>query len=206
MPGDIGRVRMPASDSQLIEAFQRGDESAFEALFERYRSRVVNIANRFLGDRDAAQDTAQEVFVKVYTSARDYRPGAEFSTWLYRVTANACYDALRKRKRSPVAPAADIPETIPDTSASPEAQAASSDLAREVRSAISALPPNQRLAVILQRFEGLSYQQIAAVLKTSVPAVESLLFRAKSSLRAALAGYVEGSHEQQVATEAEKKP
>ena len=184
---------MPTPDSQLIAAWQRGDEAAFQALFERYRARVVNIAWRFLGDADAAQDAAQEVFVRLYTSARDYRPDAEFSTWLYRVTANACVDALRKRRRWRLAPEAELTQMPADESASPEAQAASDELARQVRAAIASLPPNQRIAVVLQRYEELSYKQIAAVLNTSVPAVESLLFRAKDALRRALSGYVEAA-------------
>lgn len=184
---------MLTPDSQLIAAWQRGDESAFQALFERYRARVVNIAWRFLGDADAAQDAAQDVFIKLYTSARDYRPDAEFSTWLYRVTANACLDALRKRHRSRMAPEADLAEMPTDESASPEARAAARELARQVRAAIASLPPNQRMAVVLQRYEELSYKQIAAVLNTSVPAVESLLFRAKNTLKTALSGYVEAA-------------
>jgi len=179
-------------DVQLMLAFQRGDDSAFAALFERYRTRVLNTAYHFLGDKDTAQDVAQEVFVKLYTSPKSYRPGAAFSTWLYRITANACLDEIRKRKRSRSAASEDLPECILDPAASPEGQARSNELKREVRAAIAALPENQRLAVILQRYEGLSYQQIADVLKTSVPAVESLLFRAKHSLRARLSSYVEG--------------
>ena len=172
-------------------AFQRGDETAFAALFERYRKRVANVAYHFLGDGDAAQDIAQEVFVKVYTSGKAYRPDAAFSTWLYRITANACLDELRRRKRSKCSPPEGLPERVPDPAGSPEARAESNELAREVRSAIASLPENQRMAVVLQRYEGLSYQQIAEVLKTSVPAVESLLFRAKQSLRARLSAYVD---------------
>jgi len=184
---------MEDPDAQLMLAFQRGDESAFAALFEHYRARVLNTAYHFLGDKDAAQDVAQEVFVRIYTSPKTYRPDAAFSTWLYRVTANACFDEIRKRKRSTSAASEGLPESILDPTALPEDQARSNELKREVRAAVSALPGNQRLAVILQRYEGLSYQQIADVLKASVPAVESLLFRAKHSLRTRLSAYVEGS-------------
>ena len=173
-------------------AFQRGDETAFADLFERYRRRVLGIAYRFLGDADAAQDIAQEVFVRVYTSANAYRPDAAFSTWLYRITANACFDEMRKRKRSSIIVPEETAESVPDPAPSPEAQAESNELAREVRSAIASLPENQRIAVVLQRYEGLSYQQIADVMKSSVAAVESLLFRAKHTLRARLSSYVEG--------------
>lgn len=172
-------------------SFQNGDESAFADLFERYRTRVLNTAYRFLSDRDAAQDVAQEVFVKVYKSPKSYRPDAAFSTWLYRVTANTCYDELRKRKRSKPATTEELPDNTPDRSASPEDQARSNELARAVRAAIASLPENQRMAVVLQRYEELSYQQIAEVLKMSVSAVESLLFRAKNTLRTRLLAYVE---------------
>ncbi len=181
-------------DIHLIEAFQRGDESAFATLFERHRARVMNVAYRFLGDKDAAQDVAQEVFVKIYTSPKAYRPDMAFQAWLYRVAANACFDELRKRKRSAIILPEETAESVPDPAASPQAQADSSELAREVRSAIAFLPENQRIAVVLQRYEELSYQQIADVMKTSVAAVESLLFRAKQSLMQRLSSYVEDEH------------
>ena len=98
---------------------------------------------------------------------------------------------MRRRKRLKCSPPEELPECIPDPAGSPEARAESNELAREIRSAIASLPENQRMAVVLQRYEGLTYQQIAEVLKTSVPAVESLLFRAKQSLRARLSAYVD---------------
>lgn len=182
---------MLTSDNELITAFQQGDESAFAALVDRYRTRVVNIAYRFLGDPDSAQDAAQEVFVKIYTSAKSFRPNAAFTTWLYRITANACVDEIRKRRRSKTESSNELPEFVSDSSTSPEEQVRLSELAREVRAAIAALPENQRMAVILQRYEELSYRQIADVLKTSIPAVESLIFRAKQSLKARLSVYVD---------------
>jgi RNA polymerase sigma-70 factor (ECF subfamily) len=184
---------MSVPDNQLMVEFQRGDESAFALLLERHRKRVLNTAYHFLGDRDSAQDVAQEVFVKVYTSGKAYRPDAAFTTWLYRITANACLDAIRKRKRSRL----DVPDTLPecvlDPAASPEEQAHASELARQVNAAIAKLPENQRLAVVLHRYEELSYKQIADVLKMSVASVESLLFRAKRSLRESLSSYIEDS-------------
>ncbi len=182
----------PNADAQLMLTFQRGDESAFAALFERYCTRVLNTAYHFLGDKDAAQDVAQDVFVKIYTSPKAYRPDAPFSTWLYRVIANACFDELRKCKRSSIIVPEETAESVPDPAPSPEAQAESNELAREVRAALASLPENQRIAVVLQRYEGLSYRQIADVLNMRLPAVESLLFRAKHTLRARLSSYVEG--------------
>lgn len=171
-----------ASDANLIAAFRKGDESAFEVLYGRHYPTVLNVAYRMLGDRDAAEDLAQDVFVKLYTSPGSYRPTAKLSTWLYRVTHNAFIDELRKRKNRPV-------ELVPDIH-SPGASE-QSDLADAVQTALASLPEKQRAAVVLQRYEGLSYQEIAEVLGTSVPAVESLLFRARESLKAVLSKYLE---------------
>jgi len=182
---------MPISDNQLMLEFQRGDESAFNLLLERYRARVVNTAYRFLGNSDVAQDVAQEVFVRIYTSGKNYRPDATFTTWLYRITTNACLDEARKRRRSKSTTTEELQESTPDPGATPEERACSSELTREVRAAIGSLPENQRMAIILQRYEELSYQQIADILKVSVPAVESLLFRAKQALRTRLSAYID---------------
>lgn len=173
--------RASDSDAQLVLAFRNGDESAFEALYERHHRAVLNVAYRFLGDRDAAEDLAQEVFLKLYASPGSYKPTAKLSTWLYRVTHNACIDEIRKRRNRPV----ELPPAIhsPGTSEPDE-------LAEAVRAAVASLPEKQRTAVVLQRYEDLSYQEIAEVLGTSVPAVESLLFRARQTLKTILSQYL----------------
>lgn len=199
---EVGAKPIDDPDAQLMLAFQRGDETAFDALFERHRERVVNTAYRLLGDANFAQDVAQEVFVRIYTRGKDYRPSAAFTTWLYRITANASLDEIRKRKRLRHAAPDDLSEDTADPSPTPEARAQSRELAREVRAALSSLPDNQRLALVLQRYEGLSYQQIAQVLQTSVSAVESLLFRAKNTLRTRLLPYVDTDQMADAATPA----
>jgi len=171
------------SDAQLVLAFQAGDEAAFEALYQRHRRSVFNVAYRLLGNSDSADDVAQEVFVKLYISPRAYRPSAKLSTWLYRVTYNACIDEIRKRRSRP----SEMPDS--EIGHSPVSAMESDELARAVKEAIASLPEKQRAAVVLQRYEGLSYQEIADVLKASVSAVESLLFRARESLKTKLAPY-----------------
>ena len=183
------------AENQLILAFQHGDASAFESLYGRHHRPVLNVACRLLGDRDTAEDIAQEVFLKLYTSPKSYKPTARLSTWLYRVTYNACIDEMRRRQTAPTELAQDDNLQSLDRAASPESAAESNELARAVQSVIMSLPEKQRIAVILQRYEGLSYQEIADVLKTSLAAVESLLFRAKETLKAALAPYVEDPNE-----------
>ena len=174
-------------DSELLLTFIRGDERAFEILYERHHPSVLNVAYRMLGDRDSAEDVAQDVLLKIYTSPRSYKPSARLSTWLYRVTCNACIDEIRKRNKSTT-----IPNDLPLSGSEPDPQqsAESNELADAVRKAIASLPENQRAAIVLQRYEGLSYQEIAEVLKTSVPAVESLLSRAKESLKSRLSAFI----------------
>ncbi|MFQ6091564.1 MAG: RNA polymerase sigma factor [bacterium] len=177
-----------------------GDTAAFKKLVGRYEKAVLNFAYRFLGSREEAEDTAQEVFLRVYNSAKTYRPEAQFATWLFRVATNVCLNELRLRKRFQVVPldsTAEGPEkgSLRDLSAPdairPDTHLEQKELNRIIMEAISALPPNQRLAVILKRFERLSYQEIAEVLEVSVSAVESLLFRAKQTLRKKLGPYVQ---------------
>lgn len=184
-------------DAQLMLSFQNGDEPAFDTLYERHYQSTINLAYRLLGDRDSAEDIAQEVFVKLYISPRSYGPRAKFSTWLYRVTYNACIDEMRKRKTSPTAPAQWDTSPIPDADVSPESVAESNELAAVVKAAIASLPEKQRLAIALQKYEGLSYQEIADVLMTSVSAVESLLFRAKESLKNKLSHYINVTQEKE---------
>lgn len=177
-------------NEQLVLALQQGNENAFDLLYERHHRSVLNIAFRLLSSRDAAEDIAQEIFVKLYTSPKSYHPTAKFTTWLYRITYNACIDEMRRSKNTGVLPEGyDL--YISTTDISPESAAESNELARAVQSAIASLPEKQRAAVVLQRYEGLSYQEIADVMKTSLPSVESLLFRAKESLKTRLVSYVE---------------
>lgn len=178
------------NNEQMIVAFQQGDESAFDFLYERHHLSVLNIAYRLLGNRDAAEDIAQEVFVKLYASPRSYRPTAKFTTWLYRITYNACIDEMRRSKNT-ARLSEEGGKSTSDTGISPESASELNELALAVQSAITSLPEKQRAAVVLQRYENLSYQEIAAVLKTSVSSVESLLFRARESLKAKLSSYVE---------------
>lgn len=176
-----------------------GDMAAFKQLVEKYQRGVINLAYRFLGSREEAEDIAQEVFLKVYNAAKKYKPEAKFATWLFRITNNACLNELRHRKRVqeiPLEPAYEHSERdgtmdVPaPESLRPDTHLEQEERNRVIRESLETLPPNQRMAVILKRFEGLSYQEIAEVLNTSVSAVESLLFRAKQTLKKKLMPYV----------------
>ncbi len=178
-------------DAALMFAFQRGEESAFATLVDRHRERVFRLACRYLGDDNAAEDLAQEAFMRVYRARHSWRPEAKFSTWLYRVTANACLNELRSRRTrravettASAGPGGVLPPEGPDPKGEPpEAAAIREETAARVRAAVARLPDDQRLAVVLSKYEGLSYRELADAMERSVPAVKSLLVRARENLR-----------------------
>ena len=178
-------------DAALMFAFQRGEESAFATLVDRHRERVFRLACRYLGDDNAAEDLAQEAFMRVYRARHSWRPEAKFSTWLYRVTANACLNELRSRRTrravettASAGPGGVLPPAGPDPKGEPpEAAAIREETAARVRAAVARLPDDQRLAVVLSKYEGLSYRELADAMERSVPAVKSLLVRARENLR-----------------------
>jgi len=190
---------MADPDAALMQAFQRGDESAFETLVDRHRERVFRLARRYLRDETAADDLTQETFLRVYRSKHTWRPEAKFSTWLYRVTANACLNELRARRArkgvestAPSGPGgAPIPEGADPKSVDPGASVLRGELAAVVKAAVDELPEDQKLAVMLSKYEGLSYRELAEAMDRSVPAVKSLLVRARENLRAALSPYLD---------------
>ncbi len=181
----------PLGDAELIEAAGQGDAAAFEALVRRHQRGIVQFAHTFLGtqDRNTAEDVAQDVFLAAWRAAPRFRAHAQVSTWLYRIAANACTNH-RRRQRLRLVTSLDN-HTTPDDTISATSDTAEKTYATEqsdqVRAAIAALPDNQRLALILRHYQGLSYTEISDVLETSVSAVESLMFRARRSLAAALA-------------------
>lgn len=189
---------MPAEaldkDTELMVRFSEGDDDAFVQLTERHRKRVLNIAQRFVGDRATADDIAQEAFVRVHQARGRYRPTSKFSTWLYQIVANLCLNEMRRRKRRPAwlwGGAEDSPqEQAPGAGPNPEESYQRGELSRAVHEALARLPEKQRMAVILNRFEELSYEEVASVLGCSVGAVDGLLSRAKATLRRELAPYV----------------
>ena len=172
------------SDANLMALYANGDQSAARALTGRHLSRVFAHAYRLLRDQAEAEDVAQEAMLKLWKVAPEWREGeAKLSTWLYRVTANACTDRLRKRRTTGLDAA---PEQIDDSPGVEETLMAH-DRQRALHEAMQSLPERQRNAVELRHFEELSNPEIASVLETSVEAVESLLGRARRALAQKLA-------------------
>ena len=179
----------PSEDLMLQIA--KGDEHAFEILVERHQASLLNLIYRFIGDRTKSQDVAQEVFLRVWQGVRDYSPKAKFTTWLYRIAANLCLNELKasRRKKWLQFFQVDTDEQkagendLSDSSPSPEDLLLSRERGREIANALQSLPENQRMALILKRYDDLSYEEIARILNCSVAAVESLLVRAKKNLQ-----------------------
>ncbi len=198
---------MSDPDQRLMRRFQKGDVSAYEVLVHKFQAPVLSLVRRYLGSRSAGvEDVAQEVFLRIYRHKQTYEPKAKVSTWIFKVTVNACLNEIRrlgaeKNRRvsgftavfgdAGEAGDADTGAVLADArAASPAAGAEDSEVASRVRDAIDTLPAQQRLAVVLSRYHGLSYEDVAASMETSVPAVKSLLTRARENLSSALAAYV----------------
>lgn len=186
-----------SEDVALMGKVKAGDMGAFEQLVERHQHRVVGTVAHMLGGGAEAEDIAQQVFVRVWKSAGRYEPRAKFTTWLMTITRNLVFNEMRRRQRVrwvPLDPADDEEPHLqladPDA-ATPDGALVKAELAQAVESAIASLPEKHRLAIVLRRYENMSYEDIAAVLKTSVSAVKSLLFRARADLKEKLAKHLE---------------
>lgn len=182
------------SDSSLMIAFKNGDENAFTELLRKYEKPLVNFIYRYTFDLAASEDIAQEAFLRVYRAAPRYEPRARFSTWLYGIAAHLCLDYKKARRRdltegarrigAPSRPGEEDVSEFPDPcSPAPDVSAEKAAVSEKIKACLLSLPENQRLAVILKEYEGRSYQEIAEILKTSVPSVESLIFRARQTLK-----------------------
>ncbi len=181
-------------DTELMLRVRQGDALAMRLLISRYQDAVYGMAKRMLPDGDEAEDLAQRTFIRVWKAAGSYEPEAKFTTWLFTIVKNLVFNELRRRKRKPAASLDEQEEdgwSLPDDHAmSPDEILRHKELECAVENALDALPEKARMAVQLRRFQNMNYEEIASVLDMSVPAVKSLLFRARQSLREMLAGYL----------------
>ena len=171
--------------------FQKGNPASFESLMHKYYKRLFNFIYRFVGSREAAEDLTQEVFLKVYKAVGGYQPQSKFQTWIYTIARNLSLNELRRAGRKNVS--LDEPVSLKDgegqrqvsdeSAENPAESIAQEDTRRMVQEAIASLPETQRTAVILRRYDNMSYEEIAKTMGTSVEAVKSLLNRAKENLK-----------------------
>ena len=194
-PGNQGRSEEDAEDVRLMRLVSQGDTSAFEELVERHQALVAGTVARMLGSNSDVEDIAQQVFIRVWKSASRYVPRAKFTTWLLKITRNLVFNELRRTKRRAQVPleseaSADEPALKDESNPAPDASLLEVELRKAIEEAIMHLPETQRMALVLRRYEQLSYEQIAEVLDLSVPAVKSVLFRARTELRSRLSRYL----------------
>lgn len=183
------------ADFAAMRLVKAGDTVAFRELVERHQHRVVGTVAKMLGNDRDAEDLAQQVFVRVWKSAGRYEPRAKFTTWLMTITRNLVFNEVRRRDRVRLVSMDEEAETsgreMADEGMRTASQEALDDELREaVDAAIQSLPDAQRMAVVLRRYEGMPYEEIARVLETTVPAVKSLLFRARGELKRLLADFL----------------
>jgi len=186
-------------ESQLIRRCQHGETAAFDALVLKYQQQAFAVALRLLGDYNDAKDVTQDAFVRAYRAIRTFRGEAKFSTWLLTIVTNLCRNRRRwwaRRKRVIVASLDDPVDTeegsvahqVPDPGASLIAEAMQRELRQQVMAALEMLDEPSRLVVVLRDMQGLSYEEIAQVLRCRVGTVKSRLNRARGRLRALLDG------------------
>ncbi len=167
-------------DADLVARAGRGDRAAAQALMARHLPRLLTLARRMLGDPAEAEDAVQDTFIQLWTHAARWEPGrARFSTWLYRVALNKCYDRLRRRPAARLDEAAEIADPAPG----PDAGLHTAALSAQVEAALAALPERQRAAIQLCHFQDCGNIEAAEILGVSVEALESLLARGRRALR-----------------------
>ena len=188
---------MKTDESGLIEKLRLGDEKAFRILFDLYKINVYNTASGFLTNVNDAEDVTQEVFIQVFKSIEHFKENSKLSTWIYRITITKCLDLLRKKKtKERFAFFVDFfendekdKEEVFVNYEHPGIQTDKLELSKILFKEIDKLPDNQRISFVLNKVEKLGYQEISEVMGISVPAVESLIFRAKSGLKKRLEKY-----------------
>ena len=176
-------------DLALMARVARGDEEAFARLVEKHQHAVLGTVAKMTNQSSESEDIAQQVFIRLWKSAKRYQPTAKFTTYLFTITRNLVFNATRKKSRrkehSLDEQEDDWHKTVEDQnhSARPDQSLVDAELQQVVDQAIASLPEKQRLAVILRRYEGMPYEEISAILDLSVSAVKSQLFRARTTLR-----------------------
>ncbi|MBK7680122.1 MAG: RNA polymerase sigma factor [Chitinophagaceae bacterium] len=178
------------NETELIQGLKSGDEASFKYLVENYKDRIFNTAIGIVQNAEDAEDVAQEVFIQVYRSIHSFKGESKLSTWMYRIATTRSLDLLRSRKSKKrfgfmqrlFGEGNEPLYEIPDFN-HPGVAMDRKETAAKLFKAIAQLPENQKAAFTLHKLEDLSYQEISEVMQTSVPAVESLMHRAKQNLK-----------------------
>src|SRR5271156_6191256 len=191
---------MARTDVQLMLDVKAGDEASFELLLRKYRTPLVNFLYRMVRDSAAAEDLAQEVFLRVYRARQEYAPSAKFTTWMFRIATNLALNSVRDNRHRQMEISMDQtvdtgedeqrPFEVPDRAPSVEQVLVARTRSEMILRAVHSLPEKQRAAVLLHKYQELDYDEIARILECSESALKSLLFRAYETLRTELASLV----------------
>lgn len=172
----------PPDENHLIQRFKDGDRSTFERIVQSHQDRIYNLCHYLLGNPQDAEDAAQEVFIKAFRKLKEFRPESSLYTWLYRIGVNTCLDHKRKLRPEPLRNESQVAE-LPSPESSPERNYQSKEIGRAINSALEQLSEHSRAVIVLKEIEGLSYEEIAEVLNTSVGTIKSRLSRTRDELR-----------------------
>lgn len=183
-------------DHMLMASVAEGNHHAFRQLVERHQDTVVGTVTKMLGNNTDSEDIAQMVFIRVWKHAKHYKPDNKFTTYLYTIVRNLVYNETRRRSRKRTVSTDQREDEHhlqhpSEDSTRPDNTLLESELRGAIDAAIESLPENQRLAVIMRRYDNIPYEEIAEVLEISVPSVKSLLFRARTTLRESLSKYID---------------
>lgn len=199
---------MPELDDELMERFQKGDEDAFTLLVRRHEKPLINFIAQFIGDRDSAEDLAQDTFIRIFQAAPRYKPGrAQFNTWMYHIASNLCKNELRNRARrdrhwvdntvkdeeedAGTGIESRIANAPADASYQPDVVLQRKELRDALRKAIAALPEQYREPLVLRDIQGLSYEEISKVLGIRAGTTKSRINRARLILKDKLKPFME---------------
>jgi RNA polymerase sigma-70 factor, ECF subfamily len=194
-PGGPGGL----TDAEMMLRVKAGDDSAFDYLVQKYRRAMINFMYRMAHNSAAAEDLAQEVFLRVYRSRGSYEPSAKFTTWLYRIATNLAVNHARdtRHERPETMVSLDEPDEetgtsmdLADSSLTMEEKLVRRERLMAIRKTVQKLPERQRIAVLMHKYQQMDYKQIAEVLKLSESATKSLLFRAYETLREQLKSFI----------------
>jgi RNA polymerase sigma-70 factor (ECF subfamily) len=188
-------------DVRLMLQIRDDTPGAFEVMVSRYQDRLVGVLYHIVGNLEEAEDLSQDVFLRIYKARKGYRPKAKFSTWLFTIANNLAMNHARSKGRKPsialAGSAGDgsqadspLPQSLPSREATASAQMRKVELSEVVRDALGVLNEDQKMAVLLNKFEEMSYTEIGAVMNRSPAAVKSLLARARNELRERLEPYL----------------
>jgi RNA polymerase sigma-70 factor, ECF subfamily len=202
IPSEVSQLPESESDQknslslQLMAEVARGDHQAFEKLVSLHQNALVGAAYRMLGNLEDAHDLAQLTFLRIWKSAPRYEPTAKFTTWMFTILRNLAANEVRRKTSKPTfsleASNEDFGETLEDAQVLPaDVALEQQEIESAIDVAIATLPEQQRLAVDLRRYQDLPYEEIAEIMQTSVSSVKSLLFRARTTLRQKLAGWLD---------------